>query len=205
MKEYDYKEDARNYDKQVKEYDSYTHDAMFGMSYEYVKSNEKLLDLGIGTGLASINFSKVGLKVYGLDNSDEMLNICRIKSFTEELKLHNLLESRIPYSDGFFNHIICSGVFYFLSDLENIFSEVARLIKEGGIFAFTFAPDDIDANYSKQMTSWGVPIYKHSPNYLNRVFDKNRMILLKELRLLLKGADKVNYDMLFSIMIVKCN
>lgn len=205
MKEYDYKEDAWNYDKQVKEYDSYTHDAIFGMSYEYVKSNEKLLDLGIGTGLASINFSKVGLKVYGLDISDEMLNICRNKSFTEELKLHNLLESRIPYSDGFFNHIICSGVFHFLSDLENIFSEVARLIKKGGIFACTIAPDDIETNYSKQMTSWGVPIYRHSPNYINRVFNTNRMILLKELKLLLKGADKVNYDMLFSIIIVKCN
>lgn len=205
MKEYDYNHDAWNYDKLVKEYDSYTHDAMFGMSYEYVKSKEKLLDLGIGTGLASINFSKVGLKVYGLDNSDEMLNICRNKSFTEELKLHNLLESRIPYSDGFFNHIICSGVFHFLSDLENIFSEVIRLIKEGGIFAFTIAPDNIETNYSKQMTSWGVPIYSHSPNYINRVFDMNRMILLKELKLLLKGADKENYDMSFSIMIVKCN
>ena len=79
----EYKEDALNNDKQVKEYDSYTHDAMFGMSYEYVKSNEKLLDLGIGTGLASINFSKVGLKVYGLDNSDEMLNKCRNKSFQQ--------------------------------------------------------------------------------------------------------------------------
>lgn len=121
------------------------------------------------------------------------------------MKLHDLAEYRIPYSDGFFNHIICSCVFHFLSDLENIFSEVARLIKDSGIFAFTFAPDEIATDYSKQMTSWGIPIYRHSPNYINRIIDKNRMILLKELKLLLKGADKLNYDMLFSIMIVKCN
>lgn len=199
----DYKENASQYDEQVKEYDSYLHNVLFGMSYEYVKPQEKILDLGIGTGLASINFSKAGVKVYGLDISEEMLNICRIKSFAEELKLHNLSDNRIPYSDGYFNHIICSGVFHFLSDLGNIFSEVARIVREGGIFAFTIAPDNIEAEHTKQMTSWGVPIYYHSPNYIKRLLDSNEMSLLKEQRMLLKGADKVNYEMLFSVMIAK--
>lgn len=203
MNEYDHIENASQYDEQVKEYDSYGHDVMFGMSYEYVKPHEKILDLGIGTGLASIHFSKIGLKVYGLDISDEMLNKCRIKSFAEELKLHNLSDNRIPYIDGYFNHIICCGVFHFLSDLGNLFSEVARIIKEGGIFAFTIAPDLTVAEYTKQMTSWGVPIYKHSPNYIKRLLDTYGMRLLKEQRLLLKGADKVNYDMLFSVIIAK--
>ena len=203
MNQYGYKENASQYDEQVKEYDSYGHDVLFGMSYEYVKPHEKILDLGIGTGLASINFSKIGLKVYGLDISEEMLNICRIKSFAEELKLHNLSDNRIPYNDGYFNHIICSGVFHFLSDLGNIFSEVARIIREGGIFAFTIAPDNRVAEYTNQMTSWGVPIFKHSPNYINRLLDSNGMSLLKEQRLLLKGADKVNYEILFSVMIAK--
>ena len=203
MKENNYKEDASKYDEQVKEYGSYAHEAMFGMCYEYISPNDKLLDLGIGTGLASINFSKIGLKIYGLDISDEMLRICGDKSFTEELKHHNLLENRIPYNDGYFNHIICSGVFHFLGDLGNIFSEIARIIQRGGIFAFTIAPDK-EKDYIKQMTSWGVPIYKHSQNYIMRLLSQNRMNLLKELRLLMKGADKVNYDMLFSIMIAKC-
>ena len=203
MAKYDYNEDATKYDQQVKEYDSYGHDVLFGMCFEFVKPNEKILDLGIGTGLASINFSKVGLKVYGLDISDEMLNMCRMKSFTEELKIHNLSEDIIPYNDSYFNHIICSGVFHFLSDLEKIFSEVARIIKEGGIFAFTVAPDLTGAEYTKQMTSWGVPIYKHSLNYIKRLLDMNGISLLKEQRLLLKGADKLNYDMLFSAIIAR--
>ncbi|MBN1300420.1 MAG: class I SAM-dependent methyltransferase [Melioribacteraceae bacterium] len=203
MKEYDYKEDARNYDEQVKEYNSYAHEALFGMSYEFVSPSNKLLDLGIGTGLASINFSKAGLKIYGLDISEEMLNICRTKSFTEELKLHNISEKSLPYNDDYFNHIICSGVFHFLGDLGNIFSEVTRIIKKGGIFAFSIAPDPSGAEYTKQMTSWKVPIYKHSPDYIMKLLKKNRMSLLKEMRLLMKGADKLNYDILFSIMITK--
>lgn len=203
MNEYDYKEIASTYDEEVKEYDSYGHDVLFGMSFEYVQPNEIILDLGIGTGLASIKFFKIGLKIYGLDISDDMLNVCRAKSFAEELKRHNLAVNKIPYNDAYFNHIICSGVFHFLSDLENIFSEVARIIKKGGIFAFTIAPDNTELEYTKLMTSWGVPIYKHSTNYIQRLLNTNGMRLVKEQRLLMKGADKKNYDMLFSVMIAK--
>ncbi len=49
-----YKELASNYDKQVREYNSYGHDVLFGMGFEFVREDEKLLDIGIGTGLASI-------------------------------------------------------------------------------------------------------------------------------------------------------
>jgi len=43
-----YKEFAGNYDEQVREYDSYGHDVLFGMGFEFVKKNDKLLDIGIG-------------------------------------------------------------------------------------------------------------------------------------------------------------
>lgn len=201
MKEYDYQENADNYDNEVREYKSYGHDVIFGMSYEYVKPNEKILDLGIGTGLASIQFSSIGLKVYGLDFSEEMLNVCRNKGFAEELKLHNLSDSIIPYSDNFFHHILSCGVFHFIGELDNIFSEAARIMKQDGIFAFTISPNINKEDYVSEMTAWGVPIYKHSPNYIKRLLDENRMTLLKEQRLLMKGADKINYDMLFSVMI----
>jgi len=203
MKNHEYKENSSQYDEQVKEYDSYAHDVIFGMSYEYLKPNEKLLDLGIGTGLASINFSKVGLKIYGLDISEDMLNVCRTKSFAVELKLHNLLKNKIPYSNNYFNHVICSGVFHFMVDLENIFSEVARLIIDGGIFAFTFSPNKTEEKYIKQMTSWKVPIFKHSPKYIKQLLDSNNMKILKKQRILMKDADKVNCNMLFSVMIAK--
>jgi len=41
------------------------------MGFEFVGAGEKLLDIGIGTGLASMHFSEIGLKVYGLDNSQK--------------------------------------------------------------------------------------------------------------------------------------
>ena len=50
------------------------------MSFDFFKTDEKLLDIGKRTGFASIPFSMIGLKVYGLDASQEMLNICKSKS-----------------------------------------------------------------------------------------------------------------------------
>lgn len=198
-----YKEMASQYDYQVKEYSSYGHEAIFGMSFEFVKNEEKLLDIGIGTGLASIHFSNVGLKVYGLDDSQDMLAACQSKSFTEELKQCDIVHQPIPYEDRCFNHVICCGVLHFVGDLTTLFSEVKRVIKNGGIFSFTFAPQENSDGYTKEPTAWGVPIFKHAPRYIMELLEKNGMELLKEQRLLMKGADKINYNMLFSILICR--
>lgn len=203
MNEYDYKEDANKYDEEVKEYDSYSHDVLFGMGFEFVKEEEKILDIGIGTGLASIKFAKTGLRVYGLDLSEDMLNACSKKSFTEELKLYDILQDKIPYENNSFNHVISCGVLHFFGELNDLFSEIKRVIKEDGIFGFTISPQEIGEDIQKEMTSWGVPIYKHSLNYIKRLLDANGMRLVKEQRLLLKGTDKIHYDILFSVMIAK--
>ncbi len=203
MKRYDYKEIANRYDKEVKNYDSYGHDVIFGMCYEFVKPGDKLLDIGIGTGLASIQFSREGLKIYGIDSSREMLNACRSKSFTEELKLHDISNGKIPYNDNYFNQVICCGVFHFVEDLGNIFIEIKRVMKKGGIFAFSIAPQETGQNYINEMTGWNVSIYKHSSNYVKRLLESNRMKFLKEQRLLIKGFDKINYDMMFSVLVTK--
>ena len=204
MNESDYRETAVNYDNQVKEYDSYGNDVLFGMCYDYVNSGEKLLDIGIGTGLASIKFSRTGLKIYGLDESQEMLNACQSKSFAEELIRYDINLDRIPYKDQYFNHVISCGVFHFVGDLSNLFADVKRVIKKDGIFAFSIAPQETSAGYIKEPTAWGVSIFKHSSQYIMQLLSENNLELQKEQRLLIKGADKVSYDMLFSVLITRC-
>ena len=77
---------ASTYDALVKEYNSYLHQVLFGMCYEYIKPGDSLLDLGIGTGLSSVLFAKSGMNITGLDGSVEMLEECRKKGFAQELK-----------------------------------------------------------------------------------------------------------------------
>ena len=200
-----YEESASQYDEEVKAYNSYGHNVIFGMGFEFVSPNEKLLDIGIGTGLASMQFARVGLKVYGLDTSQEMLDACRSKSFTEELKKCDISREPIPYKDSFFDHVVCCGVLHFVSDLNILFPEIKRVIKKGGIFAFTVAPQEKAVAYIEEPTAWGISIFKHSPKYIMELLETNGMELLKEQRLLIKGADKLSYDMLFSVLICRCS
>ena len=199
-----YKEFACQYDQEVKAYSSYGHEVIFGMSFEFVSVEEKLLDIGIGTGLASIHFSEVGLKVYGLDDSQEMLAACQSKSFTEALKRCEITREPIPYENHYFDHVVCCGVLHFVSDLTALFSEIKRVMRSGGIFAFTIAPQETSADYIEEPTAWGVSIFKHAPRYIMELLETSGMELLKEQRLLIKGEDKVNFNMLFSVLICRC-
>ena len=74
-------------------------------------------------------------------------------------------------------------------------------MKQDGVFAFTISPGNQTEDYIKEMNSWEVPIYKHSPNYIIRLLHNNGMELLKEQRLLMKGIDKINYDTILLVII----
>ena len=206
---------ARQYDKQVYEYNSYGHDALFGMSFECINPRDCLLDLGIGTGLASRSFAKMGLNVYGCDGSAEMLKVCESKAFTKELKIFDLNDIPLPYPDRFFNHAICCGVLHFFGDIESILKDVLRVIKPGGIFAFTIAAQtsveekttsDDPQGYFETPTPWRVPIFKHSSRYICHLLQAYGVGILKRQKLLIRGGPgDDNKEILFSAFISRNN
>ena len=205
-------QEAAQYDQQVREYNSYVHDALFGMSFEYVNPHDCLLDIGIGTGLASLPFAKVGLEVFGCDGSTEMLKVCESKAFAKELKAFDLQNISLPYSDGFFDHVICCGVLHFFCDLVVIVKEVLRIIKPGGIFAFTVAAQTSDEEtataghpqgYLETPTPWGVPIFKHTGGYVINLLQAHGLDSLKIQKLLIRGGPEDSEDMLFRIYVAR--
>jgi len=110
----------------------------FGLAYTHVQPGQPILDIGIGTGLGSVLFRKAGLKVFGMDNSQDMLDACLRKGFTD-LTLHDLNIKPYPYESRTIDFAICVGVMIFFSDLSMIFEETARILRRGGLFAFVFA------------------------------------------------------------------
>ena len=173
---------ASSYDESVKAYDCYVTDVLFGLSYSEIHSAERLLDLGIGTGLLAASYHKAGLIVSGMDYSQAMLEICREKQVTVDLKLHDLLVVPWPFPDAGFHHVTCCGVFHFIPELEGIFNEIRRVIREGGCLAFTSkAPLDSEIKIEVR-TSSGMDIYSHSPGYLHELIEKNRFEVQKRMR-----------------------
>jgi predicted TPR repeat methyltransferase len=175
---------AKEYDNQIKNYDCYIAEVLFGLSYEYVKKADTLLDIGIGTGISSRLFYLAGLDIFGIDVSRAMLSICKTKGIAKELIEQDLLVFPWPYQDDMFNHIICCGVFHFIGDLDKIFDEISRIHKNDGIFAFTVIDGkDNQRNrekYQKQIED-GLNIFSHKASYIHNLMKKNNYSKEKEI------------------------
>jgi predicted TPR repeat methyltransferase len=205
-------EEASQYDQQVREYEYYVHDLLFGMCFEYISAQERLLDIGIGTGLASLPFAKAGLEIYGFDGSSKMLKICESKSFARELKKFDLRKIPFPYPDSYFDHAICSGVFHFFGELVSMIKEVSRIVKPEGIFAFTIAGQNFEnektknetpQDYLKIPTSWGEKIFAHGNTYIINILQDCGFIKQKMQKILIRGGDNECDDLLFKIYVAQ--
>lgn len=127
---------AREYDHSA-EAKGWRPEIVFGLAYDYVRPGESVLDIGIGTGLASVPFHKAGLRVLGMDASGDMLAACRDKGIAEDLRKHDLLEAPYPFPSDSVDHVICVGVLNHFADVRVVFTEASRLLRDGGTFSFT--------------------------------------------------------------------
>jgi len=150
---------SEEYDSLVDEYQSFGDQAVFGIMYDFISPGQKVLDIGIGTGLGSRRLHHHGLDIYGIDISPDMLDQCRRKGFARELKVADVISDPIPYDDDFFDHVISLGVFHFFDDLTPVFEESHRVLKSGGTFTFTVMSDEKGGpegiGITRRMTKWG--------------------------------------------------
>jgi predicted TPR repeat methyltransferase len=182
---------AAEYDRLAAEFSYVLPDALFGLCFEFLQPGHRLLDIGIGTGLSALPFARLGLEVYGLDESQEMLKVCQAKKFTVDLKQWDLTSSPWPYSAGFFDHLIACGVMHFIPALEPIFQEAARMLRANGLFAFTVKSPLPGAGKDKHQNTYiteiieGVQIYSHCRSYIETLLAGCGFNSVKELKVLL--------------------
>jgi predicted TPR repeat methyltransferase len=176
---------AAEYDNQVQAYGAYLAEALFGLTYEYVQYGQCLLDLGIGTGLSAVLFAKAGLAVYGMDFSPAMLDLCRAKGIAIDLRQRDLQQIPWPYPDESFDHAVCCGVFHFIGALDTLFGETDRVLRPGGLFAFTtkdpFTPLAEDPPFERTISD-GLDVYNHSPAYIDALIRDRWLNRLKVMR-----------------------
>ena len=183
-------ENADLYESQVAETAWHGHEILFGLMFEYIKPNDSLLDIGIGTGLSSKLFNKAGLQVSGFDNSVEMLEGCKSKGFTGKIVLHDLQNAPYPFPSNSMHHIVSLGVLNFYSDLTSVFQEVGRIIKSGGIIGFTveeMKPGQekhytirVDSGTEGDKQPFNVSMYRHTDEYIRVQLKKSGILVLKD-------------------------
>lgn len=113
----------------------------FGLTYRYATSGQTILDLGVGTGFGADFFHRAGFSVIGVDFSAKMLAVCARKGVCIECIQHDLRNTPYPVSSGVPDHVVSSGAFCFVENMEIPIKEVARILKPGGIFCFDTLSD----------------------------------------------------------------
>jgi len=164
--------DRFQFDQWAKEYDQIIHASKKtlslyshydeGLHYLVEKvapqQGEMGLDIGIGTGNGANGFAKRGIPMHGVDQSKEMLAICRQKYPMIETRLGNFLA--IPYPDAQFDFIITCYAFHFLTDEEKVLAirEMKRVLQPNGCIAildFFFADEISRKTFSERWNKEG--------------------------------------------------
>ena len=161
---------AEYYDRIARYYDEITSNMGQWIAptlvYEYVqdilKKDDSVLDIGIGTGQSIEKIYQLKkIKIYGIDISTKMLEVCKHK-FPETILLKGELtkiKHRLPTC---FNLILSCGVFEYIKNIEEILKTVNDLLSKNGYFIFTFEP--IIHLYGPQDSSKSLVFNQNSPN-----------------------------------------
>ena len=110
-----------------------------------LKSEDRLLDVGCGTGLFEIVFTFWLKEIYAVDYSEEIVEVAKKNTekydnvIIEKANIQNL-----PFKDEFFDKILVNSVIQYLNDLDEVeksFDELKRVTKKQGRILVSLIPD----------------------------------------------------------------
>jgi len=104
-------------------------------------AGKRILDMGCQNGAWSVNLAKTGAEVYGIDVDAPALRGAEVRAECHGVELHLSLQSaqQLEFDDGFFDIVGTSDVIEHVPDPAAMLSELARVLKPGGI-AFLSGP-----------------------------------------------------------------
>jgi predicted TPR repeat methyltransferase len=141
-----------------------------------------VLDLGCGTGLAGLAVAPFARRLVGVDLSARMLNKAHARNLYQRLERQDLLTMMRRELAGSYDVIIAADVFIYLGKLDEIISEIKRLLAPGGIFAFSIEalatkPDEEAAQNQREYQLEITGRYSHSPDYMVRLASTNDLLI----------------------------
>jgi len=101
------------------------------------RPGEKILDVGCGTGVFTLNILSLGTRVTGLDISQPMLVCARQKA--EKYPFRGVAGDMksLPFSDECFDKVVSMTALEFIEDGKEAVKDLFRVTKKGGVVVVT--------------------------------------------------------------------
>ncbi|HEY3181022.1 MAG TPA: tetratricopeptide repeat protein [Casimicrobiaceae bacterium] len=123
-----------------------------------------ILDLGCGTGQCGVAVAKQKRHLVGVDLSEKMLVRARAHGVYDELHVGEVHAWLREAATGRFDAVTAADVLIYIGALEELFREVARVLRDGGWFVFSTEESEA-ADYTLLPTAR----YAHSKAYISRL------------------------------------
>ena len=126
--------------KKDTEYLNYGRDYIVQWVNDYIHANEKtdselrVLDIGCGTGVDILAVKKIAKngEFFGVETYQPYIDILKEKNI--QIASVNIENEELPFDDGFFDVVLANQILEHTKEIFWITSEVARVLKSGGIF-----------------------------------------------------------------------
>lgn len=102
-------------------------------------SNQRLLDMGCGTGFILSLAHDLFAELHGVDVTEAMIN--QVDLSPGNIKTHISKAESTPFSNGYFDMVSAYSFIDHLADIEPFLKEVYRVLKPGGIFYSDLNPN----------------------------------------------------------------
>lgn len=124
-----------------------------------IRSGEKVLDVGCGTGVVAITAASLGAHVVGLDLTPELLERARENARISELSVewHEGDAEHLPFNEAQFDVVVSQFGHIFAPRPEVAISEMLRVLKPGGRIAFSTWPPELYVGRSFALMSKYLP------------------------------------------------
>ena len=150
--------------------------------------NQKVLELACGTGLISNHVAEASKTYIATDFAENMLIQAQKKKSTDKLHYMKADASALPFANKSFDVVIISNALHVIPNPEKVLSEIARVLKTGGILiAPNFIHENLNASalmMSKLLTAAGIAFETkwNAENYVdflkqNRFYAKKKAVL----------------------------
>jgi SAM-dependent methyltransferase len=109
-----------------------------------VRSGQRVLDVGCGTGVVAVTAALLGARVTGLDLTPELLTRARehAKAANLEIDWHEGDAEQLPFEDRQFDVVLSQFGHMFAPRPDVATAEMLRVLKPGGTIAFSTWPPD---------------------------------------------------------------